>query len=96
VTLETGARAADCRIEGILGRGRMGVVYRARRVELAREVALKIRPAARRKHPGWVARFGRDGRVQASLEHPSVVTVCDAGDSEQGLWIACSSCLGSH
>ncbi|MCI0340464.1 MAG: serine/threonine protein kinase [Planctomycetales bacterium] len=67
-------------ISGELGRGGMGVVYRARDPSLGREVALKVLPAgapADRR-----ARFLREGRVAARLRHPNIVAVHAAGEAE--------------
>jgi formylglycine-generating enzyme required for sulfatase activity/tRNA A-37 threonylcarbamoyl transferase component Bud32 len=62
-----------------LGRGGMGVVYRARQTRMDRLVALKvIRPEAL-KAPAAVERFQREARLAAKLAHPNVVTVFDSG-----------------
>jgi hypothetical protein len=66
----------------------MGVVYRARHVELGREVALKLLSGELSSDPEFVARFQREGRLQASLDHPHVVTVYEAGESEHGVYLA--------
>lgn len=65
----------------IIGRGGMGAVYRATDLVLDRTVAVKLLPAALaeqdRRH---VARFEREARAAASLTHPGVVAVYDAGE----------------
>ena len=73
----------------------MAVVYSARHVELGREVALKVLAAELGSDPEFVARFRREGRLQASLEHPHVVTVYEAGESEHGLYLAMRLVRGS-
>src|SRR4051812_38817432 len=83
-----GAILGDYRVEGVLGRGGMSVVYRARHVELDREVALKVLAHELSEDPEFVARFRREGRLQASLDHPHVVTVYEAGESDHGLFLA--------
>jgi serine/threonine-protein kinase len=88
VILESGTFVGNYRLEGMLGRGGMATVYRARHVELGREVALKVISGELGTDPEFVARFRREGRVQASLEHPHVVTVYEAGESEHGLYLA--------
>ena len=79
--LEAVTVVGSYRVDGILGRGGMAVVYSARHVELGREVALKVLAAELGSDPEFVARFRREGRLQASLEHPHVVTVYEAGES---------------
>ena len=72
----------------MLGRGGMGTVYSARHVELGRQVALKVLSDELSSDHEFVARFRREGRLQASLEHPHVVTVYEAGESDHGLYLA--------
>jgi hypothetical protein len=86
--LDAGTVVGGYRIEGVLGRGGMGVVYSARHVELDRRVALKLISSELSQDPEFAARFRREGRLQASLEHPHVVTVYEAGESEHGLYLA--------
>ena len=50
----------------------MGEVYRARDTRLGREVAIKVLPPALGAHPDWLARFEREARVLASLNHPHI------------------------
>lgn len=66
----------------------MGAVFRARHVESGRVVALKLLSDGAASDPGLGARLRREGRAQASLEHPHVATVYDAGDSEHGVYLA--------
>lgn len=66
-------------IEGELGTGGMGVVYRARHVELERPVALKILRDAVQANPKVVERFHREALAVAKLRHPNIVLVHDAG-----------------
>ena len=76
------------RIDGVLGRGGMATVYSARHIEHGRRVALKVFAGELGDDPEFVERFRREGRLQASLEHPHVVTVYEAGESEHGLYLA--------
>ena len=62
-----------------LGRGGMGVVYRARDKRLGRIVALKRLPDNMRQHPTAVELFEREARAAAALNHPNIVTLFDAG-----------------
>ena len=69
-------------IQGILGRGGMGVVYRARHVRLNRLVALKMLLAGAHARPQDRERFQREAEAVARLRHPNVVQIYDVGDSE--------------
>src|SRR5689334_16685536 len=88
MALAEGTRVGRYRIESVLGRGGMAVVYRARADGIDREVALKLLADDLRAVPEFVERFRREGELQASLEHPHAVTVYEAGDSEYGLYLA--------
>ncbi|MHC4600426.1 MAG: protein kinase domain-containing protein, partial [Planctomycetota bacterium] len=72
------------RIVGELGRGGMGVVYRAVEVALGREVALKVLLAGDRATPEQASRFLREARSAAVLSHPNIVPVFSAG-TEKGV-----------
>jgi len=66
-----------------IGRGGMGVVYRARDKRLEREVALKRLPENLKDHPKVVELFLREARASAALNHPNIVTLHDV-DQEDG------------
>ena len=70
----------------LLGRGGMGVVYKARQRELDRIVALKILPSAADRDPAFAERFGREARALARLDHPNIVAVFDFGQTTGGLY----------
>jgi serine/threonine-protein kinase PknK len=72
----------------VLGRGGMGVVYRARHVSLERLVALKVIAAERSEDPGFRERFRREALAAAAVEHPHVVPVYDAGAADDVLYLA--------
>ena len=75
------------RITGKLGEGGMGVVYRAQDSTLGRDVAIKVlRPEASR-HPDRMRRFSQEARAASALNHPNIVTVHDAGEFEDGLFL---------
>jgi serine/threonine protein kinase len=63
----------------LLGRGGMGVVFKARQPQLDRLVALKILPAELASTPGFAERFTREARALARLHHPNIVSVFDFG-----------------
>ena len=65
----------------LLGRGGMGVVYKARQRQLDRLVALKILPPADALSPDFVARFSREARSLAKLTHPNIVAIYDFGEA---------------
>ncbi len=65
-----------------IGRGGMGVVYRARHLRLRKFVALKLLTESRLTEPGSVDRFHREMETVGRLEHPNVVRATDAGDAD--------------
>jgi hypothetical protein len=66
----------------------MGVVYEAVQLPLGRRLALKVLRDDLVADAAFVARFRREGHIQASLEHPHVLTVFEAGESAHGLFLA--------
>jgi serine/threonine protein kinase len=70
--LTAGEWIGPYRVESFLGRGGMGEVYSARDTTLGRDVAIKMLPAGRRDQPRRVARFEREARVLAALNHPHI------------------------
>ncbi|WP_243717327.1 protein kinase [Actinomadura sp. KC345] len=67
-----------------LGRGGMGVVYRARDQQLDRLVAVKVMPAQMLRDEGFRARFRREARAAAGLSHPSIAVIHDTGEDAEG------------
>ena len=76
------------RIESLIGRGGMGVVYLAEHVTLGRRVALKVVAPELVRDEAFRDRFIREARLAASLEHPNIIPVYDAGDADGVLFIA--------
>ena len=74
------ATLRDYRIEGVLGEGGMGTVYRATHTRLGRPVALKLLTARRRLDPDAATRFEREMRAIGALRHPNIVQPTDAGE----------------
>jgi hypothetical protein len=86
--LPPGTIVGTYRIERVLGQGGMGVVYEAVQLPLERRLALKVLRDDLAADAAFVARFRREGRIQASLAHPHVLTVYEAGESTHGLFLA--------
>jgi Protein kinase domain/Bacterial extracellular solute-binding proteins, family 5 Middle len=86
--LAAGTELAGYRIESLVGRGGMGVVYRARDLALDRNVALKLLAPELAGDVGFRERFLRESRLAASLDHPGVIPVYDAGEVAGQLYIA--------
>ena len=86
--LAVGSEIAGYRIEGVIGRGGMGVVYRATQRRLERSVALKLIAPAYAQDPEFRERFERESRIAASIEHPNVIPVHEAGEHDGLLFIS--------
>ena len=74
-TLAAGERIGDFEVVAALGSGGMGEVFRARDLELHREVALKLLPRPFARDPQRLARFERESRILASLSHPYIAAI---------------------
>jgi len=70
-----GKSLAHYEITGLLGKGGMGEVYRARDTKLKRDVALKILPAELAADPARLERFQREAEAVAGVNHPNIVTL---------------------
>ena len=68
-------------ITGVIGKGGMGTVYKARQSQLDRFVALKILSPELSRDPAFAERFSREARALARLNHPNIVNVYDFGKS---------------
>jgi tetratricopeptide (TPR) repeat protein len=75
-------------ILGELGRGGMGIVYKARDTVLDRVVAYKVLPDALKENPQALRNFLREAKSAAQLNHPNIVTVYDAGEQDGRYYIA--------
>src|SRR6185503_16963942 len=75
-----GARLGPYQILGPIGRGGMGEVYRAHDARLGREVAIKVLPAETDATPDRLARFEREARAVAALNHPNILAIHDIGN----------------
>ncbi|MCA9894429.1 MAG: serine/threonine protein kinase, partial [Anaerolineae bacterium] len=80
--LHTGDQVGAYTIKQLVGQGGMATVYRAYHAQLDRDVAIKIMLQDYRDDPHFVARFEREARIVASLEHPHIVPVYDFNQHE--------------
>ena len=69
---------------GLLGRGGMGAVYKARQIELDRLVAIKLLPLEVSVDQNFADRFRREARTMAKLNHPRIIAVHDFGTTSEG------------
>ena len=83
-----GTLLSGYRVERLLGRGAIGVVYLARDEHLDRAVAVKVLPPELSGDERFRARFLRESRVAAGLEHPNIVPIYAAGEADGLLFLA--------
>src|SRR5204862_2542669 len=79
---------AGHRIDALIGRGGMGVVYRATQLALERPIALKLIRPDLADDPDFRRRFVRESKLAASIEHPNVIPVHYAEERDGRLFIA--------
>ena len=72
----------------VIGRGGMGVVYKATQLSLKRAVAIKILPEGVSEHPQFVERFHREVDILSRMSHPNIVTVFERGEVDGRLYLA--------
>ncbi|MFH8801903.1 serine/threonine-protein kinase [Streptomyces sp. NPDC017936] len=90
-----GRQIAGYRIEHEIGRGGMAVVYRARDLRLDRTVALKLLAPELARNDTFRRRFTHESRVAAAIDHPHIVPVFEAGETDGVLYIAMRYVPGS-
>jgi len=83
-----GSTLAGYRLDALIARGGMGVVYRATHLGLERQVALKVIARELADREGFRDRFLRESRLAASLDHPAVVPVFDSREVDGELIVA--------
>jgi hypothetical protein len=83
-----GTEFAGYRIDGLLGRGGMGVVYRAEHPRLGATVALKVMDPELALDEAFRERFVREARAAARIRHPNIIPIYDAGEWQGDLYIA--------
>src|SRR3954468_1926040 len=94
-THEPGSEIAGYRIESVIGHGGMAIVYRAEDMRLGRKVALKLLTPQLDGNDEFRQRFIMESRLAASLDHPNIVPIYEAGGVEGQLFIAMRYVVGS-
>ena len=87
-TLSVGYQFGGYVIKSLVGRGGMGVVYAAEHTTLQRRVALKVIAPEVAEDEAFRVRFLREARLAASLRHPNIIDIYDAGQVDRELYIA--------
>ncbi len=82
MTINAGAHLGAYEILEPIGAGGMGEVYRARDTKLGREVAIKVLPEEFTQHPKKLARFEREARLLAAMNHPGIATLYGVEEAE--------------
>ncbi len=95
IGLARGSAFAHYRVEALVGRGGMGVVYRATDLSLERPVALKLIAPELAQDERFRARFLREPKLAAALDHPNVIPIYEAGEHEGQLYLAMRYVEGS-
>ncbi|HXG57620.1 MAG TPA: serine/threonine-protein kinase, partial [Thermoanaerobaculia bacterium] len=80
--IASGSMVAHYRVEELIGAGGMGEIYRAVDSRLGRAVALKVLPAELSESHERLRRFIQEAKAASSLNHPHILTVYDAGETE--------------
>jgi serine/threonine protein kinase len=93
--LAPGTTVAGYRIEALIGRGGMGAVYRGHEEGLGRKVALKVIAPELAQDQRFRERFLRESRIAASLDHPHVIPIYQAGEQDGVLFLAMRYVEGS-
>src|SRR5882757_2409407 len=77
-----GTKVGPYEIQSAIGAGGMGEVYRATDTKLGRDVALKVLPPDTARDPERLARFQREARAVAALNHPHIVTIFSVEEAD--------------
>src|SRR3954464_8594535 len=88
VDLPPGSQLGGYRIETVLGRRGMGVVYLAQQLALDRRVALKVIDPERSDGPEFRERFSREAQLAAAIDHRQIIPVYDAGEADGRLFLS--------
>lgn len=87
-SLPAGERVGPYEVEGLLGRGGMAAVYRARDVDEGRAVALKVLDPRLAADSRSLRRFRQEARLAAQLRHPRIVSVLACGEDQGRAWLS--------
>lgn len=82
MSLATGTKLGPYEIQGVLGAGGMGEVYRAKDARLGRAVAIKVLPSSFAADHDRLQRFAQEARSAAALNHPNILSIFDIGDGD--------------
>ena len=85
--LASGTRLGPYEIQSLIGAGGMGEVYKARDTRLDRTVAIKVLPPDVSADPDRRARFEREAKTIAGLNHPHICTLYDVGDHDGAMFL---------
>jgi protein kinase-like protein len=85
--LTPGTVFAGCRVEATIGRGGMGLIYRAIDLRLDRPVAIKLIAGERATQREFRERFERESRLTAAIDHPNVIPIYAAGEEDGHLYL---------
>src|SRR3954451_4673649 len=88
IQVDVGSQVGQYRIDSYIGRGGMGVVYRAEHTHLGRHVALKLLAPELAENESFRERFVRESRVAARVDHPNVIPIYEASESDGRYFIA--------
>src|SRR4051794_21459333 len=94
-TPRIGTEFAGYRIDSLIGRGGMSLVYRAENPRLGNTVALKLLSAELADDEAFRERFVKESRLAAALNHPNIIPIYDAGSFDGVLYIAMRYVAGS-
>src|SRR5512136_789658 len=94
MTLSPGSRLGPYEIESAIGAGGMGEVYKARDTRLDRSVAIKVLPPQVSGDPDRRARFEREAKTIAGLNHPHICTLHDVGDHDGSMFLVMEHLAG--
>ena len=95
MALAVGTQIGGYRIVDVLGEGGMGIVYDAEHILLGRHAALKTLLADLSTNEDFRARFVRESQTVASIDHPNIIPIYDAGDANGTAYIAMRFVHGS-
>jgi serine/threonine protein kinase len=94
VTLSPGTRLGPYEVQSAIGAGGMGEVYKARDTRLDRSVAIKVLPAELSADPDRQARFEREAKTIAGLNHPHICTLHDVGEHDGSTFLVMEHLTG--